>query len=111
MSRPRPLMRAEQLALDEGVESQDSQAILDALKAEFGAAAPGTACEDVDVSAGRGADEREERHGDNGAEAGDLDIPSSARRSVRWQNNSFKVGIALCFAVAVSYEERYAEAD
>lgn len=32
-------MRAEQLALDEGVESQDSQAILDALKAEFGAAA------------------------------------------------------------------------
>lgn len=32
-------MRAEQLALDEGLESQDSQAILDALKAEFGAAA------------------------------------------------------------------------
>lgn len=39
MSRPRPLMRAEQLALDRGPESQDSQAILDALKAEFGAAA------------------------------------------------------------------------
>ncbi|KAM0456375.1 hypothetical protein ACHAPV_007318 [Trichoderma viride] len=100
MSRPRPLMRAEQLALDEGLESQDSQAILDALKAEFGAAAlhgalesppqPGTACEDVDVSTGRGADEREERHSDNGAEAGDLDISSSARRSVRWQDNSFK---------------------
>ncbi|PNP41991.1 hypothetical protein TGAMA5MH_06170 [Trichoderma gamsii] len=121
MSRPRPLMRAEQLALDEGVESQDSQAILDALKAEFGAAALhgalesppqlGTACENVDVSAGRGADEREERHSDNGAEVGDLDISSSARRSVRWQDHSFKVGIALCLAVAVPYEERYAEAD
>lgn len=95
-------MRAEQLALDKGLESQDSQAILDALKAEFGAAAlhgalesppqPGTACEDVDadVSAARGADEREERHSDNGAEAGDLDISSSARRSVRWQESSFK---------------------
>ncbi|PON24129.1 hypothetical protein TGAM01_v207140 [Trichoderma gamsii] len=100
MSRPRPLMRAEQLALDEGVESQDSQAILDALKAEFGAAALhgtlesppqlGTACENVDVSAGRGADECEERHSDNGAEVGDLDISSSARRSVRWQDHTFK---------------------
>lgn len=71
----------------------------------------GTACENVDVSAGRGADEREERHSDNGAEVGDLDISSSARRSVRWQDHSFKVGIALCLAVAVPYEERYAEAD
>lgn len=63
---------------------------------------PGTACEDVDadVSAARGADEREERHSDNGAEAGDLDISSSARRSVRWQESSFKVGTALCFAAA-----------
>lgn len=72
---------------------------------------PGTACEDVDVSAGRGADEREERHSDNGAEAGDLDISSSARRSVRWQDNSFKVGIGLCFAAAAPSGERYAEAD
>ncbi|KAL9471275.1 hypothetical protein ACSS6W_009216 [Trichoderma asperelloides] len=101
MTRPRPLMRAKQLALDEGLESQDSQAILDALKAEFSAAAlhgplesppqPGIQSEDVDVNAGRGAaEEREERHTDNGAEAGDLDISSSARRSARWPENSFK---------------------
>lgn len=65
---------------------------------------PGTQSEDVDVNAGRGAaEEREERHTDNGAEAGDLDISSSARRSARWLENSFKVGInyhVLCFAAA-----------
>lgn len=63
---------------------------------------PGTDCEDVDVSAGRGADEREKRHKDYGAEAGGLDISSSARRSVRWQENSFKVGIAICCAAAAA---------
>lgn len=57
---------------------------------------PGIQGEDVDVNAGRdAAEEREERHTDNGAEAGDLDISSSARRSVRWQDNSFQVGIAI----------------
>ncbi|KAK1243843.1 hypothetical protein MKX08_001981 [Trichoderma sp. CBMAI-0020] len=116
MSRPRPLLRAEQLALDEGVESQDSQAILDALKAEFGAAAlhgglgspPQGIGEDVgvDVSAGRGADEREERHSEH-----DLDISSSARGSVRWHDHGFKVGATLCFAAAAPSGEQYAEAD
>lgn len=64
--------------------------------------------EDVDVNAGRdAAAEREEWHADNGAEAGDLDISSSARRSVRWQDNNFKVGIArslyplLCYRCAM----------
>lgn len=38
MTRSRPLTRVEQLALEENPESQDSQAILDALNAEFRAA-------------------------------------------------------------------------
>lgn len=74
---------------------------------------PGIQSEDVDVNAGRGAaEEREERHTDNGAEAGDLDISSSARRSARWPENSFKVGIIMSSALLLRrYGERHAKAD
>ncbi|KAM0256865.1 hypothetical protein ACHAQJ_004685 [Trichoderma viride] len=97
MTRPRPLMRAEQLVLEEGHESQDSQAILDALKAEFGAATlheplasppqPGRESEivdvdvDVNVNVGGAGEEHEDWH----AEAGDLVISSSRRSKKKKQ--------------------------
>ncbi|RFU81217.1 hypothetical protein TARUN_964 [Trichoderma arundinaceum] len=94
MTRPRPLTRAEQLVLEETHESQDSQAILDALKAEFGVAtlhdplaSPPQHGTEGDSGRGAGA-EHEDWPVDDDAEPGDL-VALSPRRSVR-RPGSFK---------------------
>ncbi|KAK4066996.1 uncharacterized protein Triagg1_7996 [Trichoderma aggressivum f. europaeum] len=82
MTRPRPLTRAEQLVLEENPESQDSQAILDALNAEFRAATyrdPLALQPQPGIESGRFADDD--------AEAGDLVI-SSSRQAVHRQDSS-----------------------
>ncbi|PNP53449.1 hypothetical protein THARTR1_06143 [Trichoderma harzianum] len=84
MTRPRPLTRAEQLALEETPESQDSQAILDALKAEFRAAPyhdPLALQPQPGIESDRLADDDAE------AEAGDFVI-SSPRQAVHRQDTS-----------------------
>ncbi|KAK0760413.1 hypothetical protein N5P37_007500 [Trichoderma harzianum] len=90
MTRSRPLTRAEQLVLEENPESQDSQAILDALNAEFRAATyheplalqPQTGIESDSVAGGVENDDAE-------AEDGDLVI-SSPRQAVHRQDGSKK---------------------
>ncbi|UKZ46224.1 hypothetical protein TrVGV298_000425 [Trichoderma virens] len=85
MTRSRPLTRAEQLALEENPESQDSQAILDALKAEFQAA---TYHEPLASQPQPGIESEGVKGGVDDAEAGDLVI-SNPRRGVR-RPDSFK---------------------
>ncbi|KAL7945485.1 hypothetical protein V8C42DRAFT_323290 [Trichoderma barbatum] len=82
MTRSRPLTRAEQLAQEENHESQDSQAILDALKAEFQAA---TFHEPLASQPQLG---RESEDVDDDAEAGDL-VVASPRQAAR-RRDSFK---------------------
>ncbi|KAH0533003.1 hypothetical protein TsFJ059_001627 [Trichoderma semiorbis] len=90
MTRSRPLTRAEQLVLEENAESQDSQAILDALNAEFRAATyheplalqPQTGIESEGVAGGVEDDDAE-------AETGDLAI-SSPRQAAHRQDGSKK---------------------
>ncbi|OPB37293.1 hypothetical protein A0O28_0042050 [Trichoderma guizhouense] len=84
MTRSRPLTRVEQLALEENPESQDSQAILDALNAEFRAATyheplalqPQAGIESDSVAGGVENDDAE-------AETGDLVISSSRQALAR----------------------------
>ncbi|KAL7795392.1 hypothetical protein V8C37DRAFT_374360 [Trichoderma ceciliae] len=86
MTRPRLLTRAEQLALEESHESQDSQAILDALKVELGVATlhdPGIESESV---RGGVEEEHQDWQADNDVDAGDLVI-ASPRRSVRCRDS------------------------
>ncbi|KAH6611368.1 hypothetical protein Trco_001388 [Trichoderma cornu-damae] len=90
MARP----RAEQLGLQESHESQDSQAILDALRAELGVATPGI--EGESAGGGAGEEHRDWRgdgdgDGDGDSEAADL-VGASPRRIVR-RRDGFEVGL------------------